>query len=56
VNLFGLSESEHAGTTLERLGRAGIFVRRFSERPPSLRHGFPGAPENWAPLRRALAG
>jgi cobalamin biosynthetic protein CobC len=52
--LFRLAEGDAAPRVFERLGRAGIFVRRFAERPDWLRFGFPGTPDAWARLRRAM--
>ncbi len=39
--LFRLAETEDAAVAFLRLGRAGIFVRRFRERPAWLRFGVP---------------
>jgi cobalamin biosynthesis protein CobC len=55
TRLFRLAEGD-AASVFERLGRAGIFVRRFAGQPNRLRFGFPGSPEGWERLRRALAG
>jgi cobalamin biosynthetic protein CobC len=55
TSLFRLAEGEHAPLLFQRLGRAGILVRRFPERPAWLRFGVPGSAEAWDRLRRALA-
>ena len=52
--LFRLAEGP-AQAAFSRLGRAGIFVRRFPEHPHWLRFGVPGAPDAWDRLRCALA-
>jgi cobalamin biosynthetic protein CobC len=54
TRLFRLAEGAGAPKMFERLGRAGIFVRRFDEQPHWLRFGLPGTPEGWARLRQAL--
>lgn len=52
--LFRLVTSERAREIFEQLGRAGIFVRRFSTHANWLRFGIPGDEEEWARLSRAL--
>jgi cobalamin biosynthesis protein CobC len=52
--LFRLAASDRAGKIFDELGRAGIFVRRFSEHDDWLRFGIPGDEEEWARLSRAL--
>ena len=42
------------GGLFERLGRAGIFVRRFPDRPGCLRFGLP-RPDQWPQVAAALA-
>ena len=37
-----------------RLGRAGVLVRRFDERPDQLRFGLPGSEPAWNRLEQAL--
>jgi cobalamin biosynthetic protein CobC len=54
TRLFRLAEGADAPKLFERLGSAGIFARRFAERPEWLRFGLPGTPEAWRRLRRAL--
>ncbi len=51
TRLFRLAQAP-AGL-FERLGRAGIFVRRFDDRPGYLRFGIP-RPDQWPRLRAAL--
>ncbi len=53
--LFRLVASDHAESVFNRLGNAGIFVRRFRRYPTWLRFGLPGGEEAWARLRAALA-
>jgi len=53
--LFRLGEGPEAASIFQRLGRAGIAVRRFAEQPNWLRFGFPGSPEAWRRLDAALA-
>jgi cobalamin biosynthetic protein CobC len=52
--LFRLVTSKQAGETFERLGTAGIFVRRFKERDDWLRFGIPGSEDEWRRLEQAL--
>jgi cobalamin biosynthetic protein CobC len=52
--LFCLAAHSDAPTWFERLGRAGIFVRRFDERPDRLRFGLPGSDEAWQRLSTVL--
>jgi cobalamin biosynthesis protein CobC len=52
--LFRLGECSHAATIFQRLGQAGILVRRFAEQPNWLRFGLPGPPEAWRRLDAAL--
>ncbi len=54
--LFRLVETPLAGDWFERLGRAGLLVRAFAERPHWLRIGLPGDPPAWDRLRAALLG
>ena len=56
TRLFRLTEADDAGEVFARLGRAGVFVRRFAERPAWLRFGQPGSAEAHRRLRAALAG
>jgi cobalamin biosynthesis protein CobC len=52
--LFRLIESDSAGQIFIRLGRAGIFVRRFGEHPTWLRFGQPADASAWRRLERVL--
>jgi cobalamin biosynthetic protein CobC len=54
TSLFRLAETQWAEGTFERLGRAGIMVRKFSGRPNWLRFGIPRA-EDRDRLRYGLA-
>lgn len=53
--LFRLVRTDAAAKRFERLGRAGILVRRFSEQPTWLRFGLPGAESAWERLGACLA-
>jgi cobalamin biosynthetic protein CobC len=55
TTLFRLAAGEGATSLFDRLGRAGIYVRRFPENPRWLRFGLPGGEAAWARLERALA-
>ena len=52
--LFRLAGRAEAVGWFERLGRAGILVRPFEERPSQLRFGLPGTEEAWTRLEQAL--
>jgi len=52
--LFRLARAAAAADLFDRLGRAGIFVRRFADQPTWLRFGLPGAQAAWARLEAAL--
>jgi cobalamin biosynthetic protein CobC len=52
--LFRLVQTERADALFARLGRAGVFVRRFSEHPTWLRFGLPGEEDAWRRLASAL--
>lgn len=54
THLFRLSESHSAAARFDRLGQAGILVRRFDAHPHWLRSGLPGDEAEWARLREAL--
>lgn len=56
TSLFRLAEAEDAHAVFDRLGRAGILVRRFSGDPHRLRFGLPRDAEQLGRLARALAG
>jgi cobalamin biosynthesis protein CobC len=53
--LFRLVASSRAAALFQRLGEAGILVRRFDDRPDWLRFGIPTATEAWQRLADALA-
>lgn len=53
--LFRLASSSAAAGWFERLGRAGVLVRPFPERPDWLRFGLPGEESAWDRLAAALA-
>jgi len=54
TELFHLLRSPEAELIFERLGRAGIFVRRFEAEPEWLRFGLPGEDAAWQRLAAAL--
>lgn len=55
TSLFRLVRSPDVPRIFERLGHAGIFVRRFDHQPAWLRFGLPGAKDDWRRLERALS-
>ncbi len=54
--LFRLVRTPAAPALFERLGRAGIVVRRFADEPAWLRFGLPGEEAAWQRLAAALQG
>jgi cobalamin biosynthetic protein CobC len=52
--LFRLVRTPAAATLFERLGHAGIVVRRFADKPTWLRFGLPGEEAAWQRLAAAL--
>jgi cobalamin biosynthetic protein CobC len=56
TRLFRLAEAENAPAIFARLGRAGIFVRRFAHQPTWLRFGQPGSAADMDRLQTALRG
>jgi len=54
TSLFSLVRKADAQQVFERLGRAGVFVRRFAEEPRWLRFGLPGAEADWQRLTAAF--
>ena len=56
TSLFSLVRSDTAQRVFDRLGQAGIFVRRFDEQPDWLRFGLPGDEPEWQRLEAALRG
>ena len=55
TSLFLLARTPAASGLYHHLGRAGIFVRRFTEQADWLRFGLPGNEDAWNRLRTALA-
>jgi cobalamin biosynthetic protein CobC len=54
TSLFRLVRTPAAAELFDRLGRAGIFVRRFAEQAAWLRFGLPGTETEWKRLTAAL--
>jgi cobalamin biosynthetic protein CobC len=54
TDLFRLVEHPDTVRVWDRLGRAGILVRPFPDRPALLRFGLPGDEEGFARLNAAL--
>lgn len=54
TDLFRLVEHPEAARLWDRLGRAGILVRPFPDRPTLLRFGLPGGEGGFARLAEAL--
>ncbi|TAN56311.1 MAG: threonine-phosphate decarboxylase [Magnetospirillum sp.] len=54
TSLFQLGRQTGAAALYQRLGRAGILVRAFADRPDLLRFGLPPNPAGLARLERAL--
>jgi len=54
TSLFRLVRTPAAGELFDHLGRAGIFVRRFTEHPDWLRFGLPGDETAQQRLAQAL--
>lgn len=52
--LFRLGASADAAQLFDRLGQAGVLVRRFDARPSWLRFGIPGSEDAWRRLGQAL--
>lgn len=55
TTLFRTIGARDAAALFERMGRAGVFVRRFADDPRRLRVGLPADDEAWARLARVLA-
>ena len=53
--LYRLLETVQAPSLFERLGQAGIYVRRFQHDPSRLRFGLPGSESEWSRLADVLA-
>ncbi len=56
TTLFRHITAPHAQDLFETLGRHGILVRSFADRPTELRVGLPGSEAEWLRLEQALAG
>jgi cobalamin biosynthetic protein CobC len=56
TSLFRLVRTPAARELFDRLGGAGIYVRRFAEQPTWLRLGLPASEPQWVRLAAALAG
>ena len=56
TRLFRLAKHERAAALADRLGRAGILVRQFADRPDHLRFGLPGTASAWERLRPGFIG
>jgi cobalamin biosynthetic protein CobC len=54
TSLFRLVHTENAAELFDRLGCAGVLVRRFPEHPTWLRFGLPGPEAEWQRLAEAL--
>jgi cobalamin biosynthetic protein CobC len=54
TSLFRLARTGAADRLFHHLGRTGILVRRFQERPEWLRFGLPGSDIAWDRLQTAL--
>jgi cobalamin biosynthetic protein CobC len=54
TDLYRLAEMEDALAHFEKLGRAGIYTRPFSEHPRWLRFGLPGTDAHWRRLELAM--
>jgi cobalamin biosynthetic protein CobC len=52
--LFTLVRDERAKALFDHLGRLGILVRIFDERPHDIRFGLPGNDAEWQRLQAAL--
>ena len=55
TSLYRLAQSSNATECFNRLGRAGVLVRRFAEHPHWLRFGLPADETAWRRLSDALA-
>ncbi|MBO9654045.1 MAG: threonine-phosphate decarboxylase [Agrobacterium tumefaciens] len=54
TSLFTLVRDERARALFDHLGRRGILVRIFDERPNDMRFGLPGSEAEWRRLEEAL--
>ena len=55
TNLFRLVNDDRAQEIFHRLGKAGIFVRTFPQRPTWLRLGVPASKSDFSRLQEALS-
>ncbi|MCW0981863.1 threonine-phosphate decarboxylase CobD [Agrobacterium sp. BT-220-3] len=55
TSLFTLVRDHRAIDLFDHLGRRGILVRIFDERPNDMRFGLPGAEDEWQRLEEALS-
>jgi cobalamin biosynthesis protein CobC len=53
--LYRFTRSSNSSELFEHLGRAGIFVRRYTEDPTALRWGLPKTDADWRGLKTALS-
>jgi cobalamin biosynthetic protein CobC len=56
TTLYRLVETDEAPAWFSRLGAAGLYVRRFADRPHLLRFGLPGDEAAWRRLAAVIAG
>lgn len=56
TSLYRYLDIPHAPSLFAALGRCGILLRHFGDRPSVLRAGLPGDKTEWARLEDALAG
>lgn len=54
TSLFTLVQDKRATALFEHLGKRGILVRVFDERPSDIRFGLPGSEAEWQRLEAAL--
>ena len=54
TSLFTLMRDHRAAELFGHLGRRGILVRIFDERPNDMRFGLPGSEAEWQRLEAAL--
>lgn len=55
TSLFRLVETGEAAALFDRLGRNGIYARRFQDQPNRLRFGLPADEAGWSRLEAALS-
>jgi cobalamin biosynthesis protein CobC len=54
TDLFRLADTDDAPALYERLGRAGIYTRPFTDQARWLRFGLPGSDAHWQRLAQAI--